>query len=89
MKRLWLIIILIRTPLPTSAASDTTAFYYAECLQNAAIVNAMPNADGSLNDHNSMLDPSNPELNRFCTNRALEKANTGVRYALGAIKSMI
>lgn len=69
-------LLLIGAPLP-ALTDDAIEFYYAECLQNAAIVNAMPNADGSPkdpNDHSSMLDPSNPELYRFCRYRATQKA---------------
>jgi hypothetical protein len=68
---------LIGIPLPALTGGDTIAFYYAECLRNAAIINAMPNADGSPkdpNDHSSMVDPSNPELYRFCRYRAIQEA---------------
>ena len=44
------LILIAALGMPISAAGDTTAFYYAECLRDAAIVNAMPNADGSKSD---------------------------------------
>jgi hypothetical protein len=62
---------------PHQAHADAYAFYYAECLQNAAIINALPNADGSYddpNDHSSIVDPANPELYRYCTYRAIEQS---------------
>ena len=59
---------------PALTASNTVAFYYVECLQNAAMINAQPNANGAPHDPNSIWDPSNPELYRFCTARAIQEA---------------
>jgi hypothetical protein len=65
---------------PQRALADAYDLYYVRCLQAAAMVEASPNADGSAkdpNDHSSMLNPSNPELYRFCRYRAHEQAEGG------------
>lgn len=56
----------------TVLARDLADFYYEQCLQNAAIIDAAPNADGSPHVPGGLFDASNPELYRFCTTYAIQ-----------------